>query len=93
MKIFISGPITGNVSKNRCRFAKAAAKLRKKGHAVMNPAVLPDGFEYKQYIAICMKMIDCCDAVYMLKGWEESWGARQEYKVARCRKYKILMEE
>lgn len=47
MKIYIAGPITG-IPDYKERFAKAEAELKAKGHAVMNPAALPEGFEYSE---------------------------------------------
>jgi hypothetical protein len=44
----------------------------------MNPAILPEGFEHQDYMEICYKMIDACDAVVFLRDWQGSKGARME---------------
>ncbi len=46
-------------------------KLRCAGNIVLNPAVLPDGLSQQQYMSICIPMLMCADAIYLLDGWEE----------------------
>ena len=81
MKIYISGKITGD-SDYKGKFARAEEKLKAAGHVVMNPAILPDGFEYDEYMRICLVMLDVCDAIYLLTDWRQSEGARKEYNHA-----------
>ena len=38
-------------------------------------------------------LIRYCNAVYMLKGWEESKGARLEHKIAKLLNYTISYEK
>jgi hypothetical protein len=45
MKIYIAGKITDN-SNFKEEFAKAESTLKSEGHTVMNPAILPAGFEH-----------------------------------------------
>ena len=89
MKVYIAGKITGDPN-YREKFQKVADELKDKGHAVMNPAVLPDGFEHEDYIKICMSMINACDAVYLLEDWTNSRGARFEHIYADMFGKKIL---
>lgn len=81
MKIYIAGPITG-IDNYKENFNAVADKLTGLGFRVMNPAILPEGFEWEEYMAICIPMLSCCHAVVMLDGWENSRGAREEYDVA-----------
>lgn len=75
MKIYIAGPMRG-VEDYRERFAAAAQVLESHGHTVLNPAVLPAGLGgWNTYMKLCYQMIDLCDAVAMLPGWEKSTGA------------------
>ena len=81
MKIYIAGKITG-LDTFRENFAEAQTKLETEGHSVMNPAVLPKGFEHREYMHICYAMIDVCDTVFMLDNWTDSIGAAMEHEYA-----------
>lgn len=81
MKIYIAGPITG-IPEYRETFGAAADKLAAEGHTVLNPATLPDGLEYAEYMDIGMAMLRCCDAIHILPGWKESGGAVKEVRAA-----------
>ncbi|EIF5113371.1 TPA: DUF4406 domain-containing protein [Escherichia coli] len=80
--IYIAGPMTGYKDYNRSAFCLADLKLRCAGNIALNPAVLPDGLSQQQYMSICIPMLMCADAIYLLDGWEESAGARAEYAMA-----------
>lgn len=82
MRIYISGPIT-NVEDYEEKFEKAATALRSNGYKdIVNPAelakVLPEG-EYDEYMEICLKLLEGCDRMVMLPGWELSRGCNIEY--------------
>lgn len=77
MKIYISGPITGQ--KNyRGKFARCERALLHLGHTPMNPATVSEGFSYEDYMKICRAMLEVCDAIFMMPGWAKSEGARIE---------------
>lgn len=78
MKTYIAGPITG-VPNYEVAFREAEMTLLMKGHRVMNPAVLPEGFTHAEYMHICYAMLDVCDAIHMLPGWQDSPGAKMEF--------------
>jgi hypothetical protein len=80
MKIYIAGPITG-IFNFREKFMAAEEELTKRGHIVLNPSFLPDGL--KDYMPTCKAMIDQADALYMLKGHQDSNGATEELKHAK----------
>lgn len=92
MKIYIAGKVTGN-SNYENDFGEAQRYLTSKGHLCMNPAVLPEGFNWDDYIPICFKMIDACDSIYMLKNWMSSKGAQAELAYAKAGKKKIIFQK
>lgn len=81
-RVFISGKITGQEESYKEKFEVAKVYLQGRGHTVMNPAILPLGFEHQDYLEICYKMIDACDAVVFLHDWDDSKGAKMEYDYA-----------
>lgn len=95
MIVFISGSIRDD--KNyRWHFAKAECRLKMLGiETVFNPAYLPESenISHEQYMAICYKMLDCCDTIYLLNGWAESEGACSEEAYGSMLGYNFLKEE
>lgn len=92
MKVYIAGPMTGYPDLNFPAFNKEAAKLRKKGYTVINPAeVNPD---VTMAWAECMRKdiaeLVQCDAIKLLKGWENSKGATLEHHIAERLELKIM---
>ena len=84
MKIYIAGKITGDKHYKR-KFRKTECTLKKKGHSVMNPAVLngyPE-FSWEDYMAVSKAMQRQCSATLFLPDWESSRGAKVEYENAK----------
>lgn len=95
MIVFISGSIRGDKNYRR-HFAEAENRLKNFGvEAVFNPAYLPESenISHEQYMAICFKMLDCCDTIYLLNGWAESEGACSEEAYGSMLQYNFLKEE
>ena len=88
-KVYIAGKITGDPN-YREKFAKAEAELKAQGYLVMNPAILPEGFEWEEYMDITVAMLRACGTIVMLPGWRNSKGAKCEYVIARSADKKIL---
>lgn len=80
-KIYIAGRITG-YEKYKEHFARAESQLTYSGHIVLNPATLPPGLTEEEYMRICIPMLNICNSIYMLKGWESSVGAKIEHALA-----------
>lgn len=93
MKIYIAGPITGH-DDYKMKFAKTKERLQRQGHTIMSPTILPAGFEYDEYMKVCLGMVDVCEAVYFQRGWEDSKGALIEFEhAARTGKHKLYEAE
>lgn len=65
MIIYIAGKINGDPNYQQ-KFENVAKQLTEQGHVVLNPALLPKGLEYEQYMSIGFAMIKECDAIYLL---------------------------
>lgn len=83
-RVYIAGPMTGVAELNRPAFFAAEEYLKGQGAIVMNPAVLPDGFEHHQYMMIAIVMLMQCEMAAFLPGWKESKGAQAEHTRARA---------
>ena len=83
-KAYIAGKITGNYN-HEVEFMEAQAELKSEGLTVLNPSLLPEGFEQSEYLHICTAMIDVCDAVYFLPTWVDSKGSHYEMGYAKGR--------
>lgn len=74
--------MTGLPDFGREQFNRVAAALQERGHAVLNPAALPTGLDRAAYMPICLAMLEAADAIYMLDGWGDSYGANIEFQYA-----------
>ena len=85
MTVYISGAITGTTDYEE-RFKAAEHRLREEGYDVMNPAaisaLLPKGMPWGAYMEVMLPLMKYCDAIYLLKGWHQSSGARIELEYA-----------
>jgi hypothetical protein len=82
-KIYLAGPMTGLPSHNFPAFHAEAARLRKLGYEVVNPAELnqtPGTWLECMRIDICQLVL--CDGLVVLPGWDRSTGARLEHHIA-----------
>ena len=92
-KVFISGKITGEEATYKKKFEIAQRELEALGYLVMNPAVLPLGFEHQEYIDICYAMMDACHMIVLLPCCKDSKGSAMEQAYAKELKMPIYMIE
>ena len=100
--IYIAGPMTGIPDINFPAFNKAARKFRDAGLSVVNPAELARGRmngrdilpidEINQIMSEELEILQRCDAIYLLRGWEDSKGAKRELQTAIERGLRIILE-
>ena len=76
-KVFISGAITG-CDGYKEKFLQAEEDLKSFGYAVMNPAILAEGFSHGEYMKVTLAMLSVCDTIYILPCAVESKGALEE---------------
>lgn len=102
--IYISGKITGD-DNYRAKFAMARDRLTRDGYNVLNPVERADRLDrlrqamgyaaptWSDYMRECLVAIIDVDAVYMLRDWQESRGARLEHYIAEELGINIVYEE
>lgn len=94
MKIYISGPMEG-MEDYLENFREAEEVLLEMGHVVVNPARLDKvvkgiGLSREDYLELDLKLLEWCDAIVMLDGWQRSRGCNREYGYAVGTKKKII---
>ena len=95
-RIYISGAITGTDDFME-RFARAQKELESQGYSVINPALvnsnMPEDTTYEEYMKMAFTMLDMCDSVYFLVGWDNSIGTNREYGYALAKDKTIIFEQ
>lgn len=86
MKVYISGPMEG-VKDYLENFRVVEEALMELGDVVVNPAKLDKavkgrGLSREDYLELDLKLLEWCDAIVMLDGWQQSRGCNREYGYA-----------
>ena len=101
--IYICGPILNQPQGNRDAFFSAELRLLRAGFHPINPHNVARGLGFdpqgelppKQLRLVMdaeLAAIGCCDAIYLLRGWQNSRGAREELAAALDHGLKIIVE-
>lgn len=95
MRVYISGPITKDKNFYN-KFKEAEQRLKEAGYEVINPAkiglLLPKSFTHGDYMDIDYALLQKCDCIYMLKGYNASIGAKNELNYAKEHGIKVLYQ-
>lgn len=92
-RIYLAGPMTGMPDHNFPAFHGEAARLRRLGYHVENPAdhgIIP-GAELADYLRLDLPLLVTCDTLALLPGWLASRGANIEHGLAVNLGMKIVM--
>lgn len=96
MRIYISGKITGTDDFME-RFRVVEERLESEGMSVINPAhanaYMPKDTTYEEYMKVSFCLLDMCEVIYMMNGWERSCGANREYGYALAKDKMIMFED
>lgn len=93
MTVYVSGKMRGVADYNRWKFRNWAKKLAEVGFHSVNPTDIGDSIATPEKIDASPELVEKvleadiaalrkCDAIFMLRGWETSEGARRELRVA-----------
>lgn len=85
MRIYISGPITGQDKEAVGRaFAEAKRVIAEAGHTPVSPTDngLPASAAYEEHLLADFGLLLSCDAIMLLYGWRGSKGCRMENCIA-----------
>lgn len=103
MKIYIAGKMEGLPNFNYAAFNAAEEKLKVLGYEVVNPVIIAKGMygnrtdfdedELEALIAEEVAQLVKCEAIYLLKGWTTSKGAKKELWHALGNGLKVFLEE
>ena len=91
-KVFISGKISGlDYYVAYGKFANAERTMQQMGYATVNPMkICKRNWSWLRCMIKCLWAIFFCDKIFQLPGWQESRGARIEYKWAKLLRKRIL---
>lgn len=94
-RIYISGKISGtSKAQYHSKFMDAHHRLSDKGYTVINPIYLDlYDLEYEKYMTIDFILLETCDAIYMLRDWKDSPGAKREKAYAEWLGLEVVYQE
>ena len=92
VKVFISGKVSGMEYYTAfSKFYEAEAMLSRIGYEVINPTKLcKKNWSWLRCMVVCLWHLLWCNCVHQLDNWQESRGAKIEYKWAKFLGKKIL---
>lgn len=94
-KIYVSGRITGlPIELAKRPFAEAVRILNSQGWEVVNPFDngLPVEAPYEEHLAADLQLLLGCKALFALRGWQQSNGAKIEVAFAKRLGMKVIYE-
>lgn len=94
MKVYIAGPMTGLPDYNRAAFFCAAEALKEKGcYVPVHTAWMVDCLSRVDYMRMALQMMLTCEAIYLLRDWNNSAGAQTEHAIAALCGLQLMYED
>jgi hypothetical protein len=92
--IYISGAISWiDIEQAHDAFQQAELDIISAGHEPVNPLRgQPQGLTWLEYMVRDIQLMADCNAIYMLRGWEHSAGAKIEHALAIRAGFEILYQ-
>ena len=100
--IYVAGPYRAKTdsgqAENILHAQRVALRLWELGYIVFTPHLNTANFNWfsslpdEVWLNGGLKFLEFCEAIFLLKGWEASDGAKRELEVATERKMSILYE-
>ena len=93
-RVYISGKITGLPFDEVVDAFEAAGKqIEAWGYTPVDPTLIQIyDLTYEEYMRIDFVLLESCDAIYMMKNWGDSPGARRELEHAQKIGKEIIYE-
>lgn len=95
LNIYISGPMSGlPIEDIEYNFRIGLLEVGMMGFNPINPAnICRMNLSYEEFMAIDEYILtQACEGIYMLRGWEDSEGAREELQIAKTMGLKIMYQ-
>ena len=94
VKVFISGKVSGlDYYVAYEQFSNIERKLWQMGYSAINPmCICRKNWSWLRCMIVCLWHLSWCDVMVQLNNWQESKGARIEYKWAKLLGKTILKE-
>lgn len=96
VRIYISGPIDHHdINERKSAFSDAQLALEREGFEPVNPFNngLPETAHWRQHMKADLQLLLTCGYIYMLRGWEQSKGAKLEFDVATSCGLTVIYEQ
>lgn len=88
--VYLAGPIM-SVPDYKERFLAAAEELQRDSKWIpVYTAWMPEGWPENVYMPVCMALLNECEAICLLPGWENSKGALLEKRYAEYQHKRIF---
>lgn len=99
--IYVAGPYSGDIEGNIKRAEEVSIRLIREGFDVITPHKNTAGYEryeneyitYETWMDLSLNILSRCDALFVMKGSQQSKGTQREIQFAKRHNIEILNEK